>query len=243
MKWHYATDIGTVRDQNEDVALVQEEDRGILAVVCDGIGGCLAGEVASEVAAHTLKDTFFDLLDQRDDPKTALVEGIRGANRKVWDLSASVDEYTGMGTTLTALWTDGTQSWFGSVGDSRGYLFRDSRLSQVTEDQSYVWELYRQGALTKEQMVHHPMNHLISMAVGLKADLEPDDIGIQQVEVIRGDLFMLCSDGLTDVVPDDAIAQILTEDTSLDRVCKRLIGEANRISGGDNTTVLLVHIP
>ncbi len=242
MKWHYASDVGTVRDQNEDVALVEEIPEGILAVVCDGLGGCLAGEVASEVAANTLRDAYLEMLEETHHPGDALEEGVRKANRRVWELSASVDEYTGMGTTLTALWTDGSRAWFASVGDSRGYLFRKGALTQVTEDQSYVWELYRQGAITKEQMVNHPMNHLISMAVGLKAELESGDIGLHQLEVTRDDLLMLCSDGLTDVMEDDAIAELLGQEGSLEQHCSHLVEEVNRISGGDNTTMLLVRI-
>ncbi len=244
MKWKYISDIGRIRDQNEDYVLLdtRNETAGVLGIVCDGIGGCLAGEVASEEAAEIMRSAFWDQMDETPDIHNALVYSLKRANARVWHLSASEDEYMGMGTTLTAVWTDGKTAWFASVGDSRGYIFHDGTLSQVTEDQSYVWDLYRHGSITKEQMLSHPMNHLVSMAVGLKPELGEQDIGLTRQELSSGDIIMLCSDGLTDVIPEADIEFLIDPNAPLEETAKALIDQANHTSGKDNISILLIMI-
>ncbi len=245
MEWKYVTDIGKIRDLNEDYVLLDSssEEAGLLGIVCDGLGGCLAGEVASEEAAETMRKAFMELRrDAGDDIRQCMVRAVQQANQRIWRLSASVDEYSGMGTTLTTVWTDGIRAWFSSVGDSRGYIQRGGELTQITEDQSYVWELYRQGSISKDQMFNHPMNHLISMAVGMKPELSDQDIGLYRRDLQEGDVIILCSDGLTDVIPEADIQRIIASGSSLETVCSDLVREGNRISGKDNITILLIRI-
>ncbi len=242
MQWSLNSDIGSFRDQNEDYALTQQLGEGMLAVVCDGMGGCLAGEVASEEAAEMMRSTCIELLKQTDDIGEALFRALQRANARVWHLSASEDEYMGMGTTLTAVWTEGNTAWFVSVGDSRAYVLTGKKLVQVTEDQSFVWDLYIQGAITKDQMRSHPMNHLVNMAVGLKPELGKQDICMLSREVSPGDLILLCSDGLTDEISEEEIASCIISEGSLDEKTEALVNAANQASGRDNITVLLMEI-
>ncbi len=246
MKWYQMTDVGKVRDQNEDYVLVEQlpDGKSVLGIVCDGMGGCLAGEVASEEAAEMMRSAFLEQFEagggKAGEIRSSLSHGVKSANARVWHLSASEDEYMGMGTTLTAVWTDGKSAWFVSVGDSRGYILRSGSLIQVTEDQSYVWELYKQGAITKEQMRTHPMNHLVSMAVGLKPDLREEDIGIFQYELESDDEIFLCSDGVTDVLPEEQVASTLSSEKTLEGKCKSVIDACNSSSGKDNISVVLI---
>lgn len=247
MEWYQITDIGKVRDQNEDYVLVDEalDEKGILGIVCDGMGGCLAGEVASEEAAEMMRSAFAEQISHQGggaDIHTCMISAVKRANARVWHLSASEDEYMGMGTTLTAVWTDGNGAWFVSVGDSRGYVFSDGRLTQITEDQSFVWDLYKQGAITKEQMLTHPMNHLVSMAVGLKPDVSDQDIGVSSRELSPGEVIMLCSDGVTDVLTEDHITTLIKSSDSLETLGNALVDECNRTSGKDNISVVLIRV-
>ncbi len=248
MKWESVSDIGKVRDLNEDYAVGKQiaDPPCILGIVCDGLGGCLAGEVASKEAAEAMKDYFLAGFKKLEDPlsgdsvRNLMLEAVQAANEKVWELSSEVDEYTGMGTTLTSVWADEQQAVWVSVGDSRGYVFREGTLEQVTEDQSYVWDLYREGMITKEQMVEHPMNHLLNVAVGSKEKLYEQDICIRSTELSSGDIIMLCSDGLTDVIYDSELEEILTAHDDLERCCREMVDQANSRSGKDNITILLI---
>ncbi len=242
MKWDVVSDIGMVRDQNEDYVLVEEIGEHVFALICDGMGGCLAGEVASEEAGEMMRLCFLELLEDGKSPPDALSGALQRANARVWHLSASEDEYMGMGTTLTAVWTDGKECWFASVGDSRGYVFAGNTLTQVTEDQSFVWDLYKQGAVSKDQLRTHPMNHLVSMAVGLKPELSLQDIGLFSHDLAEGDVILLCSDGLTDVMPEAEIEGMLRAPGDISTKARSLVDRTNAISGKDNISVLLIQV-
>ncbi len=223
-----ATDVGRVRDGNEDGLLV-DETMGLVAVA-DGMGGHQAGEVASATALEAVRAAVRSGRPIRD----AIVE----ANEAVYDKAEDNSELRGMGTTITA----GTLAAGGTlliahVGDSRAYLLRDSDLSQITDDHSLVEEMVRDGQLTPEQAAVHPQRSIITRALGIDAEVE---VALYPVELQPGDRLMLCSDGLTTMVSADDIAAILRRESDPQRAARQLIDAANEAGGEDNVTAVVV---
>ncbi len=223
-----ATDVGRVREGNEDGLLV-DETMGLVAVA-DGMGGHQAGEVASATALEALRAAVRSGRPIRD----AIVE----ANEAVYDKAEDNSELRGMGTTITAgtLATGGTLL-IAHVGDSRAYLLRDSDLSQITDDHSLVEEMVRDGQLTPEQAAVHPQRSIITRALGIDAEVE---VALYPVELQPGDRLMLCSDGLTTMVSADDIAAILRREGDPQRAARQLIDAANEAGGEDNVTAVVV---
>jgi PPM family protein phosphatase len=223
-----ATDVGRVREGNEDGLLV-DETMGLVAVA-DGMGGHQAGEVASATALEAVRAAVRSGRPIRD----AIVE----ANEAVYDKAEDNSELRGMGTTITAgtLATGGTLL-IAHVGDSRAYLLRDSDLSQVTDDHSLVEEMVRDGQLTPEQAAVHPQRSIITRALGIDAEVE---VALYPVELQPGDRLMLCSDGLTTMVSADDIAAILRRESDPQRAARQLIDAANEAGGEDNVTAVVV---
>lgn len=223
-----ATDVGKVRDHNEDGYLV---DDGLgLAAVADGIGGHRGGEVASATAIEALHASFADHGGLRD--------AVLAANDAVLERANADEALRGMGTTLTAgvLGDDGTLL-VGHVGDSRAYLLRDSELLRITTDHSLVEELMAAGELTEEEAERDPRRSMITRALGLDADLVVD---LYPVSLAPGDRVMLCSDGLTTMVSEDTIADVLAGEDDPATAAQRLVDAANAAGGVDNTTVLVL---
>jgi protein phosphatase len=224
-----ATDIGLVRDHNEDAYLVQDP----LYVVADGMGGHLGGEVASATAlatmAHVVTDAGID----------ALADAVRQANRAVFDRQAADVEVAGMGTTLTAVALDGSQLHVAHVGDSRGYLLRDGKLRLLTQDHSLVGEMVREGSLTEAQARVHPRRSTLTRALGISGDIEVDSF---EVPVRAGDRILLCTDGLSGMIEDRRLREILKRGTSVPEVCATLIAEANANGGVDNVTAVIIDL-
>jgi protein phosphatase len=223
-----ASDTGKKRRHNEDSYVVAPP----LFAVADGMGGAQAGEVASKLAAAALEET---------DPGTGgaeerLVSLIQEANRRVHERANSDPSTTGMGTTITAAIVEGSRVIFGHVGDSRAYLVRDGVMEQLTEDHSLVNELLKSGKLSLEEAETHPQRSVITRAVGTDPDVDVDTFAIEGRE---GDVFLICSDGLTDMVGDDEIHELLEKyHDDLDRATKSLVAAANRGGGEDNITVV-----
>ena len=219
---------GNKRRRNEDSFVVAPP----LFAVADGMGGAQAGEVASKLAAAALRDT---------DPGSAggeerVVALIQEANRRVYERSNADPSASGMGTTITAALVEGTRVTFGHVGDSRAYLLRDGVLEQLTEDHSLVNELLKSGKLSPEEAETHPQRSVITRALGTDPDVDVDTF---VVEAKAGDLFMICSDGLTTMVDDEDILDLLVRHhDDLDRAAKALVAAANRAGGEDNITVV-----
>lgn len=237
------SDSGLVRAANEDCAVYAlpkghgsgEGDRAIL-VVADGMGGHAAGEVASRIACDVLLDAF-------DDPVPAdqlLARAIARANEAILAAAAAKAELRGMGTTLTALLVEHGQAWLGHVGDSRAYLWRKGILQQLSEDHSLVGELVRQGVLSPEAARTHPDKNVIFKALGSKRDPEPA-VWRAGLALQDGDVLLLCSDGLTDLVPDRVIAAMLGGREPLE-ACRMLISQALAAGGHDNVTVGVFHV-
>ena len=227
----WKTDTGRQRRDNEDNAFV----RAPLFVVADGMGGAQAGEVASQLAV----EEFHEALPDEGSAEERLTERIRAANRRIYDLSRTQHEHAGMGTTLTAVYLDDDHLAVAHVGDSRAYIFRDGELTRLTQDHSLVEELVRQGKLTEEQAAEHPQRSIITRALGIEGDVEVDT---WSYAMRAGDVVLLCSDGLTSMIGEEQIVQILRAEHSLDRAADGLIGGANDAGGRDNITVVLFRL-
>jgi len=226
------TDTGRQRRENEDSAYV----RAPVFVVADGMGGAQAGEVASRIATETFEH---GLPDGGGSAQERLADLVRDANHQIYDRSRSEQGREGMGTTLTAAYLDASQLAVAHVGDSRAYLFRGGELTRLTQDHSLVDELVRQGKLTEEQAAEHPQRSIITRALGPEPEV---DVDTWTYPVRAGDVVLLCSDGLTSMVPEERIKEILQSSSSLDEAGNRLIDEANEAGGRDNITVVLFRV-
>lgn len=232
------TDVGIIRSGNEDSFLIVPE-RGIF-VVADGMGGHAAGEVASDMAVRAIARELGSLRGLGDnDVAERMRTAIIAANASIFQRTLTEHDKRGMGTTVTALVLFNGRFLIGQVGDSRGYLLREGKLSQVTKDHSYVQEQVDAGYLTPEQARTHPYSNVITRCVGANADVVPD---IYVGAAKQGDVFLLASDGLTGMLEDYELEQILQSDEMPQAHVDALIDEANRHGGLDNITAILVRI-
>ena len=228
-----ATDPGRRRRHNEDSYVCEPP----LFAVADGIGGAQAGEVASGLAAAAVRDGSGD---GDGDARGRVHSLVQEANRRVYERQAADAAVSGMGTTMTAALVQDDHVWIGHVGDSRAYRIRDGSLEQLTEDHSLVAELVRTGKLSPEEADSHPQRSIVTRALGTDPHVEVDTF---QVEATPGDLFLLCSDGLTTMVDDATILrEIEPNRDDLQAVAKALVHAANRGGGEDNITVVVFEI-
>jgi len=225
------SDTGRQRRANEDSLLA----RSPLFVVADGMGGAQAGEVASRIAV----ETFQPGLQDDSAPEQALAVLARVANARIHELSHSSAEHAGMGTTLTAIYVGALEVAIAHVGDSRAYCMRDGELLRLTDDHSLVDELMRQGRLTPEEAVEHPQRSVITRALGPEAVVEVDT---RSFHAHPGDVYLLCSDGLTTMISEEQIAAVLRSGLGLHDAGEALIAAANEAGGRDNITVLLIRL-
>ena len=232
------TDVGVIRSGNEDSYLMVP-DRGIF-VVADGMGGHAAGEVASDMAVHYIARELDSLRGLTDEQVAERMRGaIRTANGAIFQRTLTEHDKRGMGTTVTALTLYEARFLIGQVGDSRAYLLRDNKLSQLTKDHSYVQEQVDAGYLTPEQARTHPYSNVITRCVGANSDVMPD---IYVGTVRPRDVFLLASDGLTGMLEDYQLAELLSPERMPEEEVDALIAEANRHGGLDNITAVLVRI-
>ncbi|HET8862672.1 MAG TPA: Stp1/IreP family PP2C-type Ser/Thr phosphatase [Solirubrobacterales bacterium] len=224
----FRTDTGRQRSENEDSLFV----RAPIFVVADGMGGAQAGEVASKTAADA-----FDRDLPEASPEQFLRETIEAANRRIHELARADPSRAGMGTTITAAIVDAQKEevGIGHVGDSRAYRLRRGRLEQLTRDHSLVEEMRRKGQITDAQAEDHPQRSIITRALGPEPEVEVD---LQTVPAAPGDVFLLCSDGLTTMVGEDRIAAVLSSAGSMRDAVRALVDEANGAGGRDNITAL-----
>jgi protein phosphatase len=225
------SDTGRERRTNEDHGFAQAP----LFAVADGMGGARGGEVASGIVVETLTGGMPDGVS----PEAGLAELTREANHRIHQRATSDTERAGMGTTLTAAYVGDGEVAFAHVGDSRAYRFRDGKLEQLTNDHSLVGELVRRGKLTERQAEEHPQRSVITRALGPEASVQVDSFSIGAQP---GDVFLLCSDGLTSMVPVETLEDILRESDSLAAAARRLVDAANENGGRDNITVVLFRI-
>ena len=228
---YVGTDTGRQRRANEDSMLA----RSPLFVVADGMGGAQAGEVASRLAI----ESFQHGLDDTTDAEGSLAAYARAANVSIHERSQANAEHAGMGTTLTAVYVGAEEVAIAHVGDSRAYCLRDGELLRLTDDHSLVDELIRQGKLTPEEAVEHPQRSVITRALGPEPEVEIDT---RSYRARDGDVYLLCSDGLTTMVPDALLAEILLAHGRLRDAGEALIAAANEAGGRDNITVVLLRV-
>jgi serine/threonine protein phosphatase PrpC len=222
-----ATHTGRKRRHNEDAYVLQPP----LFAIADGMGGARAGEVASSLAAAALQSGEVD-----GNGKERVTALIQAANRSVYERSSQDAEVAGMGTTMTVALVEDATVTLGHVGDSRAYVLRDGELEQLTDDHSLVAELVRGGKLSAEEAEHHPQRSVITRALGTDPDVDVDTF---TVEAEDGDVFVLCSDGLTDMVGDDEIGEVLAGSRdNLKEAAEELVRRANKAGGQDNITVV-----
>ncbi len=225
------TDTGLQRRANEDALLA----RSPLFVVADGMGGAQAGEVASRIAVDAFEDGLGDLAE----PESGLAARALAANARIHELSHSIAEQAGMGTTLTALYVAPQEIAIAHVGDSRAYCLRDGTLTRLTDDHSLVDELVRQGKITPAEAEEHPQRSVITRALGPEPAVEIDTFTYQ---ARAGDVYLLCSDGLTTMVSEERVAQLLRSNPHLRDAGEALIAAANEAGGRDNITVVLFRL-
>ena len=225
------TDTGRQRRANEDALLA----RSPLFVVADGMGGARAGEVASQIAVEAFKRGLQDSAE----PEAALATLARTANARIYELAHSHSEQAGMGTTLTALYVGEDEVSIAHVGDSRAYCLRDGELMRLTDDHSLVDELMRQGRLTPQEAEEHPQRSVITRALGPEGSVEVDT---RSFRARAGDVYLLCSDGLTTMVSEEQLAQLLGSHARLRAAGEALITAANEAGGRDNITVVLARL-
>jgi protein phosphatase len=242
------SDVGRKRKGNEDSVFVNAEQN--LYVVADGMGGHAAGEVASKVAVEAINE--FVCLTSGDEDITwpfgldqsisfdgnRLKSAIQYANRKVLEATREKKEYLGMATTVVAVLVDGTHANLAHVGDSRVYLVRENGLTQLTNDHSWVNEQLESGAISADQARSHPLRNVVTRALGGRPELVVD---LKVHDVKKGDVLLLCSDGLTSMLPDEEISRIVNEtQADVEKASRALVDEANNRGGEDNITVLLI---
>lgn len=222
------SDIGRLRQSNQDAIIVC----GALVGVADGMGGHNGGETASA----GVRDSLCEQLRDADPSRDALRTAVKTANRLVWLKAQHTPSLSGMGTTLDAVWFSDQRACIAHVGDSRVYRMQAGRLEQITEDQSMVMEMFRSGLITREQADTHPMRNIITRAVGTDPTLDIDMITVGRR---KGDIWLICSDGLHGMISDEQIAAILSH-SAPERAADELIAAALQAGGRDNVSVVVV---
>lgn len=241
------TDVGVKRTNNEDNYLINDELS--LFVVCDGMGGHAGGEFASAIAVNTVEEVLSNLETSpeveaaREDGSIEVMRerlryAIRLAGKRIFEKANAEPEYRGMGTTCLVLLVDGPNAFVAHVGDSRGYIVRDGRIEQLTEDHSLVNERIRAGLLTPEQARHHKLKNIITRSLGYTEDVEID---IQVRAVRRGDKFLLCSDGLSNLVEPAELGEAVRSMSPQD-AARHLVQLACSRGGDDNITAVITRV-
>ena len=224
-----ATDVGRARERNEDAYLLDDP----LFAVADGMGGHRGGNVASTLAVEVLGQAA----KVADRSRATLMQEFREANRRVLETGTEDPALHGMGTTLTAVRVVGAGALIAHVGDSRAYLLRDGELHLLTEDHTLVQRMVREGKLSREGARHHPQRSILTRALGVEDDLPVDEVTLP---LRGGDRLLLCTDGLTGMLSEDSIRDILLGESESQNACEKLVDEANRAGGDDNITVVVM---
>ncbi|MTI67594.1 MAG: Stp1/IreP family PP2C-type Ser/Thr phosphatase [Firmicutes bacterium] len=243
MKIGVSSDVGKIRDINQDSYFCSNIEALPLFAVADGMGGHNAGEIASSLAIDIIKKYLYD---NKEDLINGLIttpkfinDSLNKANEAILAHSLNNEKCNGMGTTITMVYLTKEEIFVGHVGDSRAYLLREKSLKQLTHDHSLVAELVRNGSITEEEAINHPQKNIITRALGTDKDLKVD---ILSREIKEDDIIMLCTDGLTNMVSDKEITEIILKNKNIEKASKALTTTANRLGGSDNTTVMLIKI-
>lgn len=235
-----STDVGMIRQGNEDNFFAEADERRGVFVVADGMGGHAAGEVASEMAVQIIARHLLALTSAAEDGASTLVsKAMQDANHAIFERMLAETDKQGMGTTASVMVLSDTGYLIGQIGDSRVYLLRDGALTQITKDHSYVQEQVDAGLLTPEQARYHPYSNVITRCVGASDQVEAD---IYTGEARVGDVFLLASDGLTGMVDDRRLQALLLARSGPGRIVDSLIAEANGRGGLDNITAIVIQV-
>lgn len=236
MKTAFQSDIGRQRTQNQDRVALFDNGQGLfLVVIADGIGGNRRGDLAAELTIKSFGQAFTNASPMTPQQASKwLVSQVQIINNEILTKSTEKQSYHGMGTTLVAAVLFDDQVVVANIGDSRGYIMHAGQLTQVTVDHSLVNELVKKGDLTEQEAQISPQNNIITRAIGISADAKAD---VNQFRLKRGDQLLLCTDGLSKMVPLQQISAVLQSRKSLKRKCGLLIKMANRAGGPDNITV------
>lgn len=235
------SDVGKIRDINQDAYYYIEDDKLPIFIVADGMGGHKAGEVASNLAISTIirhyESSKQKILNKEMFIPQFLNESVELANDNLIEEASGDDELKGMGTTVTMCLILDNEVYIGHVGDSRAYLLRNGELSQITQDHSLVGELLRIGSITKDEAVNHPKKNIITRALGSNPKINVD---VFNRELQNEDKIILCTDGLTNMVTEEKILEILLSSEIPSAVCSTLVNISNEAGGIDNTTIMII---
>lgn len=243
MSFYGITDKGLKRETNEDYISLPNENEGIkLFILADGMGGANAGEMASATAVKVVKNyirnNFIKIERTKEQLERLIKSAMKEANKEVYRLSKDNPEYSGMGTTLIIALIYRGRIHIGHIGDSRVYRVRQNIFRQLTKDHSYVQSLVKQGAITLEEAKHHPQKNVLLKVLGCEEKIDPD---IFTKGFIKGDIILICSDGLHNMVDDKYIYEIIMKNIFDVRVaCKKLIEKANSNGGSDNISCIII---
>lgn len=238
-----ATDIGKRRDLNEDSFGIHGFEENVskgLCVLADGMGGHNAGEVASSIAVESVIDKLAATIDETDDNMIVsnITDAIDFANTSIYEMSLKNREQAGMGTTLVVVYVVDNHVRIANIGDSRAYAISDKEINRITVDHSIVEELVQRGTITREEARNHPDKNIITRALGTDAFVEADYFDYTP---IAGETILMCSDGLTEMVCEERIQEIICRTANIDETVNDLIEEANKNGGVDNITVIAIH--
>ena len=239
MRAYAATDVGRIREVNQDYIFCSMESVGKLPnlfLVADGMGGHKAGDLASRYTVETLTDSIKN--SASDNPITIINDAIVEANTKLLEKAAESEQYTGMGTTLVVCTIIGESMYVANVGDSRLYLY-DGRLSQITRDHSLVAEMVALGKLGRDEARRHEKKNVITRAIGGAKEIMADFF---EAELTAGNRIIMCSDGLSNMVEDEEIERVLASDIPIEDKTKQLLGRANENGGKDNIAVVIIEL-
>lgn len=235
-----ATDVGRIRDHNEDYMSHFKTPFGYCVLVCDGMGGHAAGEEASRSAASAIKQYLQDDKNEAENVLVAIRNSIEFANFKLRELSQKNPSLKGMGTTCVMAMIDSSKMYIAHAGDSRMYLFRKNKIKQITKDHSTVQNLIDSGVLTEEEAEKSDKKNQITKAIGVFDKVEPS-VSPEPVKLIKGDKIVLCTDGLTGHLSREKIKEVIKNEPDVQQAALQLIENANNNGGSDNITVQIVH--
>ncbi|MCL6457309.1 MAG: Stp1/IreP family PP2C-type Ser/Thr phosphatase [Gorillibacterium sp.] len=234
------TDIGNIRIVNEDRSLVVPDLQGFtLGIVADGMGGHQAGDTASQLAVELIHKRMLYLEEDMSDADSEqlVIEAVSDANRRIYEMANSHEQFNGMGTTVVVVLARQTDILVAHIGDSRAYLCRDGELEQLTDDHSLVNELVKSGQLSKEEAEKHPRRNVLTRALGTDATAQTE---IKRYAWKSGDTVLICSDGLCGLVSESRLQSLMHVDEDLEKVADELVHSALAAGGDDNVTVVLI---
>ena len=248
IEYYAMSDIGKKYKHNEDFYTLPEMDKNTLNldshrlfVLCDGVGGANAGEVAGKLCSEWLQRDFnnLSLNDRQKNISITVSNLIKDISKKINKLSKDYAEYKNMMTTIVSALFYQEKLYLHSIGDSRCYLLRNNKFEQLTDDDSQIWDLYKSGEISKDDLRTHPRKNIITNAVGADDEFS---IHIYEKEILVNDLFLMCSDGLSDMISDEDIFQFINSEQDLKQSALKLVNKANEAGGKDNITLILIEV-